>query len=253
MHTRQVLGTSRGDYTAAAAGLGAAFTQDMDDFCESHPDVVILATSITSTEAVLRGMPLQRLRRSTLFVDVLSVKEFPRRLLLSLLPPQVTSRRCIWGCLRGCKTHLVPRSSTFERSAGVVLSAPLKLQQMFTVKAVDCEIIYMRPLANFCNRRKRQYAYSWTSNFTPVLCKRPKPSRPDGGENIRPVRPAVRHPVHTSHVRSRQRARQLEGPEVHVREGAGRQQRAQPAPRQLPSGRAQPPPPSPLPLVYSHV
>lgn len=99
MHTRQVLGTSRGDYTAAAAGLGAAFTQDMDDFCESHPDVVILATSITSTEAVLRGMPLQRLRRSTLFVDVLSVKEFPRRLLLSLLPPQVTSqvsRRCIW-------------------------------------------------------------------------------------------------------------------------------------------------------------
>ena len=104
VHTRQVLGTSRGDYTAAAAGLGAAFTQDMDDFCESHPDVVILATSITSTEAVLRGMPLQRLRRSTLFVDVLSVKEFPRRLLLSLLPPQVTfqpSRRCIWGCLQG--------------------------------------------------------------------------------------------------------------------------------------------------------
>ncbi|XBI40107.1 hypothetical protein VPH35_124756 [Triticum aestivum] len=51
-----------------------------------HPDVVLLATSILSAEAVLRSLPLHRLRRSTLFVDVLSVKEFPKNLLLTSLP-----------------------------------------------------------------------------------------------------------------------------------------------------------------------
>jgi hypothetical protein len=48
--------------------------KDVDDFCEEHPDVVILASSILSTADVLRGLPVQRLRRNTLFVDVLSVK-----------------------------------------------------------------------------------------------------------------------------------------------------------------------------------
>lgn len=35
---------------------------------------------------MLKSLPLQRLRRSTLIVDVLSVKEFPKNLLLNLLP-----------------------------------------------------------------------------------------------------------------------------------------------------------------------
>jgi len=38
------------------------------------PDVVVLASSIISTEAVISSLNLDRLRRSTLFVDVLSVK-----------------------------------------------------------------------------------------------------------------------------------------------------------------------------------
>jgi arogenate dehydrogenase (NADP+) len=38
---------------------------------------------------VLGALPVQRLKRSTLFVDVLSVKEFPKRLLLRTLPPEV--------------------------------------------------------------------------------------------------------------------------------------------------------------------
>jgi arogenate dehydrogenase (NADP+) len=49
----------------------------VDDFCEEHPDVVILASSILSTEGVLASLPVQRLKRSTLFVDVLSVKVRP--------------------------------------------------------------------------------------------------------------------------------------------------------------------------------
>ncbi|URE01818.1 Arogenate dehydrogenase [Musa troglodytarum] len=83
-----VIGHSRSDHSAAARSLGAAFFRDPHDLCEQHPDVVVLCTSILSTEAVLRSLPLQRLRRSTLFVDVLSVKEFPRNLLLQLLPPE---------------------------------------------------------------------------------------------------------------------------------------------------------------------
>lgn len=65
------------------------YFSDADDFAEEHPEVVILASSILSTEAVLKSLPVQRLKRSTLFVDVLSVKEFPKQLFLSQLPSQV--------------------------------------------------------------------------------------------------------------------------------------------------------------------
>ncbi|KAK9229159.1 hypothetical protein WN944_022116 [Citrus x changshan-huyou] len=36
---------------------------------------------------VLKSLPFQRLKRSTMFVDVLSVKEFPRKLFFQHLPP----------------------------------------------------------------------------------------------------------------------------------------------------------------------
>ena len=62
--------------------------------CEEHPDVVILASSILSLEMVVAQLPVTRLRRSTLFVDVCSVKEFPKRLMLSLLPPEVRPSLC---------------------------------------------------------------------------------------------------------------------------------------------------------------
>lgn len=82
-----VLAYSRSDYSRVAAEIGVQFFSDADDLCEEHPEVVLLCTSVLSTEKVLRGLPLHRLRRSTLFVDVLSVKEFPRSLFLQLLPP----------------------------------------------------------------------------------------------------------------------------------------------------------------------
>ena len=88
----QVSATSRTDYAEQAAALGVSFFTDANDFCEEHPDVVILASSILSLDAVLNSLPVQRLRRSTLFVDVLSVKEFPKRLMLSGLPPEVLLR-----------------------------------------------------------------------------------------------------------------------------------------------------------------
>lgn len=84
-----VIATSRGDYSDVAENLGVAFFSDADDFCEEHPDVVILATSILSLERVVRVLPVQRLRRSTLIVDVLSVKIFPKTLLREVLPEEV--------------------------------------------------------------------------------------------------------------------------------------------------------------------
>eukprot|EP00250_Pteridium_aquilinum_P004185 c14414_g1_i1 orf=720-1961(-) len=83
-----VLAHSRSDYSEVARRLKVQFFRDADDFCEEHPEVIVLCTSILSTEEVLQGLPLQRLRRSTLFVDVLSVKEFPKNLLLQVLPTE---------------------------------------------------------------------------------------------------------------------------------------------------------------------
>ncbi|KAK6236138.1 hypothetical protein QUC31_019896 [Theobroma cacao] len=81
-----VLAYSRTDYRDAAQKLGVSFFSDTNDLCEEHPEVILLCTSILSTEKVLKSLPLQRLKRSTLFVDVLSVKEFPRNLFLQHLP-----------------------------------------------------------------------------------------------------------------------------------------------------------------------
>nr|GMD76964.1 arogenate dehydrogenase 2, chloroplastic-like [Ipomoea batatas] len=81
-----LLAYSRTDYSLAAQSLGVSFYSDMHDLCEQHPDVILLCTSIISTEPVLRALPIQRLKRNTLFVDVLSVKEFPKNIMLQLLP-----------------------------------------------------------------------------------------------------------------------------------------------------------------------
>ncbi|KAG2332170.1 hypothetical protein Bca52824_003350 [Brassica carinata] len=82
-----LLAHSRSDHSAAATRLGVSFfTTDLHDLCERHPDVVLLCTSILSTESVLKTLPFQRLRRNTLFVDVLSVKDFAKTLLLQYVP-----------------------------------------------------------------------------------------------------------------------------------------------------------------------
>ncbi|KAI3446850.1 hypothetical protein Pfo_003515 [Paulownia fortunei] len=77
---------SRSNYHIIAQSLGAAFFSDLHDLCEQHPDVILICTSVISTESVLKALPLQRLRRNTLFVDVLSVKEFPKNIFLQVLP-----------------------------------------------------------------------------------------------------------------------------------------------------------------------
>ncbi|KAL5706948.1 arogenate dehydrogenase (NADP(+)) [Ranunculus cassubicifolius] len=76
------------DYSNVATHLGVSFFSDLHDLCKQNSDVIVLCTSILSTEAVLRAFPFEGLKRSTLFVDVLSVKEAPRNLFLRILPPE---------------------------------------------------------------------------------------------------------------------------------------------------------------------
>jgi len=85
----QVLATSRSPkYHSVAESMGVSYFQSVDDFAEEHPDVVVLCTSILSTETVVSNFPFLRLKRNTLLVDVLSVKEFPKKLLLRTVPEE---------------------------------------------------------------------------------------------------------------------------------------------------------------------
>ncbi|XP_072965553.1 arogenate dehydrogenase 2, chloroplastic-like [Typha angustifolia] len=81
-----VLATSRSDYSEYCNQHGIQFFQSMDAICEEQPDVVLVCSSILSTESVLRAVPLHKLKPDTIFADVLSVKQFPRNLLLEVLP-----------------------------------------------------------------------------------------------------------------------------------------------------------------------
>ncbi|XP_058095619.1 arogenate dehydrogenase 2, chloroplastic-like [Magnolia sinica] len=83
-----VLATSRSDYSEYCQQHGIEFFQDINGFCTEQPDVIVVCSSILSTESVLRGIPLQKLKSDTIFADVLSVKQFPRNLFLEVLPPE---------------------------------------------------------------------------------------------------------------------------------------------------------------------
>ncbi|KAI4355777.1 hypothetical protein L6164_004517 [Bauhinia variegata] len=83
-----VLAHSRSNHCDDAQKLGVTYFRDIFDLCEEHPEVVVLSTSIIFMQEVLKSIPFQSLLRSTLFVDVLSVKEYPRELLLKHLPTE---------------------------------------------------------------------------------------------------------------------------------------------------------------------
>ncbi|CAN6207550.1 unnamed protein product [Urochloa humidicola] len=82
-----VLAASRSDYSAYCAQHGIRFFRSVDALCEERPDVLLICSSILSTESVVRAIPFHKLRPDTIVADVLSVKEFPRNLLLEILPP----------------------------------------------------------------------------------------------------------------------------------------------------------------------
>lgn len=52
--------------------------------CEETPDILLICSSILSTENIVRTIPFHRLKPDTIFVDVLSVKQFPKNLFLDV-------------------------------------------------------------------------------------------------------------------------------------------------------------------------
>lgn len=93
-----VVATSRSDYTDLAKGMGVEYIplSDPEAFLEKDLDVIVLATSIVSFEGTVKNL-LPSLNkyieksgngRGPLIVDVLSVKDYPRKILLDLLPKE---------------------------------------------------------------------------------------------------------------------------------------------------------------------
>ncbi|OIT33108.1 PREDICTED: arogenate dehydrogenase 1, chloroplastic-like [Nicotiana attenuata] len=79
---------SRSDYSELCANLGILFFRDMGTFLESDNEVIMISTSILSLSRVVESIPFHCLKRPTLFVDVLSVKEHPKDVLLRILPEE---------------------------------------------------------------------------------------------------------------------------------------------------------------------
>ncbi|PKA66884.1 Arogenate dehydrogenase 1, chloroplastic [Apostasia shenzhenica] len=82
-----LLATSRSDHSLLCSQIGIPFFRDFDDVFAGS-DVIVLCTSILSIADVLRSIPAGHLRKPKLFVDVLSVKEYPREILLKSLPEE---------------------------------------------------------------------------------------------------------------------------------------------------------------------
>ncbi|WMV33612.1 hypothetical protein MTR67_026997 [Solanum verrucosum] len=80
--------TSRSDYSELCTNLGILFFRDMGAFLESDNEVIMISTSILSLSRVVESIPFNCLKRPTLFVDVLSVKEHPKDVLLRIMPEE---------------------------------------------------------------------------------------------------------------------------------------------------------------------
>jgi len=94
----RVVATSRSDYTELAKGMDVTYVKLSDPaaFLDQDLDVIVLATSIVSFEDTVRNLSTHikayiektANNRGPLIVDVLSVKEYPRQILLDLLPKE---------------------------------------------------------------------------------------------------------------------------------------------------------------------
>jgi arogenate dehydrogenase (NADP+), plant len=85
-----VVVTSRTNYNQLAQAMGVEYISlsRLDEFFARQLDVVVLAVSITSFKETVESLvkPLSGLSKTPLIVDVLSVKEHPRQVLLETLP-----------------------------------------------------------------------------------------------------------------------------------------------------------------------
>lgn len=59
--------------------------RNVEEMCEEQLDVILICSSILSMESIVRAIPIHKLGPDTMFVDMLSVKQFPRNLFMEVL------------------------------------------------------------------------------------------------------------------------------------------------------------------------
>jgi len=92
----KIVVTSRSDYTDVANEIGAEYVplSEPESFLDKNLDVIILATSIVSFESTVKSLAphlrdhISKTNKGPLLVDVLSVKEHARDILLEHLPEE---------------------------------------------------------------------------------------------------------------------------------------------------------------------
>ncbi|KAL5718310.1 prephenate dehydrogenase (NADP(+)) [Ranunculus cassubicifolius] len=84
----KVLGTSRSDYSEYCQEHGIEFFHHLNGLCEAQPDVLLVCSSIVSTEKIIKEIPFHKLKPNTIIADVLSVKQYPKNLMLDVVPPE---------------------------------------------------------------------------------------------------------------------------------------------------------------------
>lgn len=97
-HAADVVVTSRSDYTKIANGMGVKYVslENKEEFLDHNLDVIVLAVSIMSFDDTVKDFaPFLKAKiekdndeSGPLIVDVLSVKEHPRDIMLELLPKE---------------------------------------------------------------------------------------------------------------------------------------------------------------------
>ncbi|KAK7320569.1 hypothetical protein VNO77_30176 [Canavalia gladiata] len=125
-HTLRAI--SHTDYTHSSLQMGIQFFRNVVGFLEADNDVILICTSILSLSEVLTSMPLTRLKRPALFVDVLSVKEHPREILLRDL------------------NFFHPIPGTKERGSHIISGFPLNSLSFFFFSAEESDILCTHPM-----------------------------------------------------------------------------------------------------------
>ena len=80
-----IFAQSRSDYSAIADKLGVTYVKTAEELIAHQLDVLVISVSIISFEKVVRSLP-KALLKNVLVVDVLSVKQYAKQAMLSLLP-----------------------------------------------------------------------------------------------------------------------------------------------------------------------
>ena len=82
----KVLTTSRTDYSEKCKSLGIEYYRDYDTFFSQKIDVLVISVSIIAFDKVLKGIVNYLKGKNILVVDVLSVKVYPKTIMLDYIP-----------------------------------------------------------------------------------------------------------------------------------------------------------------------